>query len=776
MRQLIFQTAAPEKPAPCPMGQTCGARSFSCNARYLERDGAPWLPVMAEFQFARCNAEDWELELRKIKAAGVDIVATYLFWIFHEEREGHFDFSGRRDVSRFLALCQRVGLYAFVRIGPWNHGECRNGGFPDWVQHSGLPLRSCDERYLALVRRLFEAYGREIGPWLFENGGPVIGIQLENELTENAPYLDALRTMAEACGLRVPYYTVTGWGAHVTEYPRGRMLPVFGGYPAAPWTQHCAPLPPSENYFFSPFRNDPVIGCDLAAGAAFRAEAGLEDVPFLTCELGPGVQCTRHRRPVISAMDAAALSWTKLGSGNNLPGYYLFHGGFNPPGGLYQESTATGYPNDLPVSSYDFQAPLGEYGQVRPSYFRLKLMHQFLHCCGDRLAAMAACFPDVMPAGVEDLETPRLALRGGGDGGFLFFNTHQRGAAAAPIRDVMAVIRDSGGSETRLGPLNIPGDCCGAFPIRQTWFGVTVAFLTAIPLWAGLLDGKNTLVCAALDGVEAVLTLDKGWTVECAAPARVEQTGSVTRVLGLRPGRDCAVEVTGETAALRILVLEEADGLRFYPVEQNGIAHAVLSDGIVLPEGERLAVWGMPGGTLCAYPPLPGGLEETGHSGLFTACRLPRAPETERQLAGLRLDPAADRRIGPDNPYAAYLFAPPQQCPEYTLEIPAALRDGPWDVLLEFQIQGGVAQLYAGRELIADEFPRGELWTVGLGRLRPYLAQGLPLRLKCAPLGADVSIYLEREIARDRVEAALVGASLRGVMKLGGGAKEGKAL
>ena len=67
-----------------------------------------------------------------MKAGGVDVVSAYTIWIHHEEEEGIFDFSGQRDLRAFLALVQKCGLKCFLRIGPWVHGEVRNGGFPDW--------------------------------------------------------------------------------------------------------------------------------------------------------------------------------------------------------------------------------------------------------------------------------------------------------------------------------------------------------------------------------------------------------------------------------------------------------------------------------------------------------------------------------------------------------------------------------------------------------------------------------------------------------------------
>src|SRR5215475_5270346 len=106
----------------------------------------------------------------------------------------------------------------------------------------------------------------------------------------------------------------------------------------------------------------------------------------------------------------------------------MFHGGTNPDGKrtTLEESTATGYPNDVPVKSYDFQAPLGEFGQARRSFELLKMLDLFLNDFGSELATMTPFFPAELPAGLDDASTPRVAARFNGDQGFIFINNYQR--------------------------------------------------------------------------------------------------------------------------------------------------------------------------------------------------------------------------------------------------------------------------------------------------------------------------------------------------------------
>ena len=233
-----------------PRGQTIAVNSY-----YLLEDGQPVLPVMGEFHFSRFDPRYWEDELLKIKAGGVQIVATYVFWNHVEEDEGVFDWSGRNDLRRFVRLCGQVGLQAIVRLGPFAHGECRNGGMPDWLYGRPFALRSNDPRYLAYVERLYGQIAAQIDELLFKDGGAVIGVQLDNEYmhagapwettyrqgtewvpagSDGASHMMKLKELALKVGLEVPLYTCTGWLR--SPVPDGEMLPMQGGYAFTPWS------------------------------------------------------------------------------------------------------------------------------------------------------------------------------------------------------------------------------------------------------------------------------------------------------------------------------------------------------------------------------------------------------------------------------------------------------------------------------------------------------------------------------------------------------------
>ena len=107
---------------------------------YMETESGPFFGISGEFHFSRCDESRWEDGILKMKMCGIRIVSTYIFWNHHEEEEGIFDFSGSKDLRKFVELCGKHQMYVILRIGPFDHGEVRNGGLPDWLY--GKPLKS----------------------------------------------------------------------------------------------------------------------------------------------------------------------------------------------------------------------------------------------------------------------------------------------------------------------------------------------------------------------------------------------------------------------------------------------------------------------------------------------------------------------------------------------------------------------------------------------------------------------------------------------------------
>lgn len=457
-----------------------GIDTFEVNSLYFERNGKPWIPTMGEYHFNRDHCDRWYEELCKMRAGGITTVSTYLFWNYHEEEEGSFCFDGDLDIHRFLKDAERAGLEAVLRLGPWVHGEARYGGFPDWLMEKGIPLRQNHPEYLALVKRYWQQIYAQVEDCLYKNGGNVIAIQFENELTDQPDHLLTLKKMALEIGFHAPIYTVTGWNrANGAEIPIQDVIPVFSGYAEAPWEQHREKLPPSSHYFFNKMRNDTAVGADLMT--VFEEgdwQLPYELYPFVTCELGGGIQVTHHRRPIIQAMDIYALALVTLGSGNNLPGYYMYHGGSNKIGQntTLNETTESGYPNDCSTISYDFQAPISEYGEIRDSYRLLNLLNLFATDFAGQLSVMEAV-EAVNAVERTDTTSLRYMMRCDGYSGFIFINHYQR---LEHLRNLKDVCIEACGVE--FPAMDICGEISFFLPFRMKLGQSLLRYATAQPI------------------------------------------------------------------------------------------------------------------------------------------------------------------------------------------------------------------------------------------------------------------------------------------------------
>lgn len=497
-------------------GQSPQGDSIDVNSRYFTRNGKPWLGVMGEMHYARCARESWKDRLAKMKAGGVSIVATYLFWIYHEEEEGNFDFSGDLDIRSFVLECQRLHLDVVLRVGPWAHGECRNGGFPDWLLQKPFNLRDNNPGYMEKVRIWFEKIYEQVEGLFYKDGGNIIGIQFENELVDGAEHLLALKELALEIGYEAPLYTVTGWNSkYGAKIPTEDVVPVFGAYPDAPWDPSLEQLPLSRNYLFNRMRNDSAIGLDLIKDRDAEGwRLPYERYPFATCELGGGIQVTHHRRPMIQGLDIYALSLVKLGSGNNLIGYYMYCGGTNKIGKLstLNESKATGYPNDYTILSYDFQGMISEYGEIREQYRLTNLLHLFVQDFGEMLAPMCAVDSVSEPA-PEEMDGLRCSMRTDGGSGFVFVNHYQR---LARMEDLENVVIDTG--SVVFPALDVKGDVSFFMPFmldlgQEGAGGPVLEYATAQPVCRV----DNTVFFAEIEGILPVYQFVGGEAVQVHA-------------------------------------------------------------------------------------------------------------------------------------------------------------------------------------------------------------------------------------------------------------------
>lgn len=559
---------------------------YSYNSKYLLKNEKPWFPVMGEMHYTRFKPSCWEESLRKIKAGGVSVVSSYIIWIHHEEEKERYDFDGCRNLRGFLQLCKKVQIDVFLRLGPWVHAEVRNGGFPDWLmeeEKNGVHLRSNHPEYLAHVTRFWKEIYQQVDGFLYHQGGPVIGIQIENEYghvgglrgEEGEAHMRTLTKLAREIGFEAPLYTATGWGGACI----GDLLPVMGGYCEAPWDQRITEIEANPNYVFSHVRNDSLIACDHHVEDAVTFDES--KFPFLTAELGGGLQVTRHRRPVATGKDLGAMSLTKLGSGVALLGYYMYHGGSNPKGKLstLQESTDTGYLNDLPEINYDFNAPIRQYGQISDSYREIKLLAYFLKDFGEDFATLISEIPGprIKP---EDLETLRVAIRHDDTHGYVFYNNYQRRRTMMDHFQVkLKGIRKNGDIEFPL--IDIISGSYGFFPYHLKLGEHLLISAIATPLCEINTEGEKVYVFYG--------DLEPHFVWENEESARV-------------------------------IHISRADALNAWKISMDQ-EYLIIADNYVWEENDTLKVTGSEQTTIKCYPKLQGsipGFVESGTEGVFT--------------------------------------------------------------------------------------------------------------------------------------------------------------
>jgi len=771
--RLSFDATAPSL-APVPVPTQLGTNrapngdTLLVNSQYLMRNGKPWIPVMGEFHFTRYPEAYWEEEILKMKASGVQIIATYVIWIHHEEVEGQFDWSGQRNLRKFAQLCAKHDMLLYPRIGPWAHGEARNGGFPDWVLKNS-PVRGNDPVYLAEVTRFDAQIGEQLHGLLWKDGGPVIGVQIENEYAHRGPgqgreHLATLKQIALQTGLDVPLYTVTGWDNAVV--PEDEFLPVYGGYPDAPWDASTSVLPSAEVYAF---RFDSRVNANMGAiGASTPTNASHEaeirnKVPFLTAEVGGGIEDTYHRRPVLAPSDIPAMIPVMIGSGANLLGYYMYQGGENPDGKLttLQESQRTAYPTDVPVKSYDFQAPLGEFGLMSPELRELKLDHYFLNDFGAELAPARVIAPTPYPAGPGDMSMVRASLRMNGESGFLFVNNTIREHSMPAWADAQMEVKLP--HKTLLvpaSPTTIPANSSFFWPVNLDLDRVTLRYATAQPILK-MREGNDTYVFfAEIPGIPAefAFSSESKAALHIESGSRVEKDGLV-RVKSVKPGLNSAVSLHGKSGITHIVLLSRADARNLWRVKLDGRDQLLLTDAQVLSDGSKLTLRQAGKSSFYAvlFPTIArshgsGAAEPTTDKpeGLFQhlAWNLPERKITLQQAQTRPFGKAPEPEFGAKLAWrnSAVVMAPEEasfaQAAAWNLTVPKDALQGLSDVYLTIRYQGDEARFLSSDHLLTDNFFNGTDWKIGLKRFLDGPA-ARSFQLLILPLSDKAPIFFE---------------------------------
>ena len=753
----IFQMGTPESPKG-PVVQF--------NSQSMLQDGEPVLPVMGEFHYSRFPESDWKEELLKMRAGGIDIVASYIFWIHHEEIEGEYNWTGSRDLQRFVQVCRELDFPVILRVGPWCHGEVRNGGLPEWLVTSNIKLRENNSAYLNKLKTWYSQIYKQVEGEMWKDGGPVIGVQIENEYRGHGAHLLTIKEMIREIGFDVPLYTRTGWPKLASPVTFGEIIPLYGDYADGFWDRTLNEMPGDYNkvYLFRSFRNSTVIATEQLPQQSNTDNPDDVGYPYFTCELGGGMTPSYHRRINIAPMDIYAMALVRVGSGSNLPGYYMYHGGTNPDGKVTalnerQASNFT-YHNDLPVKSYDFQAPLGEFGQINEHYHWLRRLHLFLRDFGSELITMVPNFPDDAPTDYNDNTTLRWSVRSNGQSGYVFVNNYHRLRTSSAKENVQFTIETIDKQFTfPTQPIDVPSNSSFFIPFNMQLGKANLLYSTAQPIAKLEEDNNLTYVFAGIKGIVPEFLFDsKSIKVEhSSVKPDPQEEGTYFRVT--KPGTNIAIRLLDEDKKLiNILVLDEKSSLNFWKGKLAGKERFFLSESGLTYHNNLLQLTDDMNDefNVSIYPaPTPLTYDKRllagKHDGLFTRYEI-KKPAQKKIIVKME----QEKEIGLPLRSIEMGKAKVAEMPSETDFDKAAVwkvefsenMDTNRDLFLRIPYVGDVARVYLDDYLLTDNFYNGKSFEIGLKRYAPDIYEK-PLYIKILPLQKDAPIYLQESAKPD---------------------------
>ncbi|MDO5519458.1 MAG: beta-galactosidase, partial [bacterium] len=711
-------------------GTTLGFTNY-----YMEKNKQPFFGVCGEFHFSRFDAGRWEDELIKMKLCGINVVSTYLFWNHHEEEEGVFDFSGNKNVRDFIKLCKKHGLNVILRIGPFDHGEVRNGGMPDWLYGKPFEVRQLNEGFLYYTRRLYTKIAEQVQGLFFHEDGPIIGVQVDNEyMHSSAPweittgisnewvfggnegdaYMLKLKEIAEECGIHPIFYTCTGWGGAAT--PDG-MLPLWGGYAYRPWIfySHQGKHPSTEEYVYQDFHNN-----EIPCTNDFQPNYQPEEMPYACCEMGGGMFSSYNYRFILPFKSVDAMANIKMASGCNFLGYYMFQGGTNPIGnhGTFMNE------NEVPKLSYDFQAPLGEFGQVRESYRRLKTIHYFAETFQKELCGLQT----VLPAGAseidpKDLTTLRYAVRTDGSRGFVFINNFQD-HEEMPDKSGEKITLELENEKISFPEISIAGDENCILPFHMELLGVDLVTATAEPVTCVKTSRGFVYVFMRPEGMKAEFRF--------SGTVKINGTDSMTFVMDEKSKAD-RFTITGGQEDFEILCISRELSNTMYVLENEGLlftdAALLVSEGQIRIESRKNVnkILTYPS-ELLATSTYAERLEEGGEAGLGcyqVSCEKVTIEPVCEQVSESR----------------------------YVVRLPKEYMNGLKDLILKIDYTGDIGHAFINGRMINDNFCNGATWEIGLRNFEERLSED-PLTIYITPLKEGTNINVESTMAGRMEEVA----------------------
>lgn len=328
-----------------PTEATAKTETFGVGNKTFLLNGKPFIIKAAEVHYPRIPRPYWEQRIKMCKALGMNTLCLYVFWNIHEQEEGKFDFTGNNDVAEFIRLAQENGLYVIVRPGPYVCAEWEMGGLPWWLlKKKDIRLREQDPYFMERYRIFAQKLGEQIGDLTIEKGGPIIMVQVENEYGsygEDKPYVSAIRDIIRDSGFDKVTLFQCDWSSNFTK----------NGLDDLVWTMNFGTGANIENEFkkLGELRPESPQMCSEFWSGWFDKWGGRHE--------------TRGSKEMVGGLKEM------LDKGISFS-LYMTHGGTS--WGHWAGANSPGFSPD--VTSYDYDAPINEAGQVTPKYMELREM------------------------------------------------------------------------------------------------------------------------------------------------------------------------------------------------------------------------------------------------------------------------------------------------------------------------------------------------------------------------------------------------------------------
>ena len=323
------------------------AGDFTVGNKTFLLNGEPFVVKAAEVHYPRIPQAYWDHRIKMCKALGMNTLCIYVFWNIHEQREGQFDFSDNNDVAEFCRLAQKNGMYVIVRPGPYVCAEWEMGGLPWWLlKKRDIRLREQDPYFMERVKIFEKKVGEQLAPLTIQNGGPIIMVQVENEYGsygEDKPYISEIRDCLRSIyGDKLTLFQCD-WSSNFEK----------NGLDDLVWTMNFGTGANIDHEFarLKKLRpNAPLMCSEFWSGWFDKWGANHE---------------TRPAKDMVDGMD----EMLQKGISFSL---YMTHGGTSF--GHWAGANSPGFAPD--VTSYDYDAPINEYGGTTDKYFQLRKMMQ----------------------------------------------------------------------------------------------------------------------------------------------------------------------------------------------------------------------------------------------------------------------------------------------------------------------------------------------------------------------------------------------------------------